>query len=137
MNTYITMWKSMISGMEHRDSTMKIWIDRGFLKLDKNLFIKGLYEYEDTAEKNYLAPRPKQILDAYNTMRIRLISKENRRIETPEEVMFNLYLEQMKLEPDKRDERLIRCCISSAQLFNDPDAYKKHFGRAREDFEKY
>lgn len=136
MNVYITMWKTMIQGTDHRDSMMKIWVDRGFLKLDKELFKKALYEYEDTNEKNYVAPRPKQILDAYKTVKARTENKSNRRIETPEEVIYNLYLAEMKKEPSQRDETKIRSYLPYAQLFNDPAAYKRHFGKTREEFEK-
>lgn len=136
MNVYITMWKTMIQGTDHRDSMMKIWNERGFLKLDKELFKKALYEYEDTSEKNYVAPRPKQILDAYKTVKARTENKSDRRIETPEEVIYGYYLEEMKKEPSKRNEAKIRSYLPYAQLFNDPDAYKRHFGKTREEFEK-
>ena len=136
MNIYITMWKSMIQGTDHRDSTMRIWVDRGFLKLDKDLFTKALYEYEDTSDKNYLAPRPKQILEAYKTVKARSENKTNRRIETPEEVIYSLYLQEMKKEPSKRDENKIRTYLPYARLFNDPMAYKRHFGKTREEFER-
>ena len=137
MNVYIAMWKSMIADTNHRDQTMKIWTERGFLKLDKDLFIKTLYEYEDTSEKNYLAPRPKQILDTYKTVKARQEQKTGRRIETPEENIYNLYLAEMQKEPSKRDESKIRQYLPYARLFNEREAYKRHFGKYREEFEKY
>lgn len=137
MNIYITMWKSMISNNDHRDNMMKIWVERGFLKLDKGLLIKALYEYEDTAEKNYVAPRPRQILDSYKTVKARVESKTDKRIETPEEVIYGLYLQEMAKEPSKRNESKIRQYLPYAQLFNDPVAYKRHFGKPREEFERY
>lgn len=59
-----------------------------------------------------------------------------RRIETPEEVMYNIYLNEMKKEPSKRNEELIRMCLPAAELFTDEDAYTRHFGAPREEFEK-
>lgn len=59
-----------------------------------------------------------------------------RRIVTPEEEMYNIYLNEMKKPPKERNEELIRMCLPSAQLFTDPKAYRMHFGKSREEFEK-
>ena len=59
-----------------------------------------------------------------------------RRIETPEEVMYNIYLDEMKKPPNKRNEDLIRRCLPAAMIFTNKYEYKKHFGKWREDFEK-
>lgn len=136
MNVYITMWKTMIQGEMHRDSVMKIWIDRGFQKLEKDLFIKALYEYEDTSEKNYVAPRPKQILDAYKTVKARYENKGTRRIVTVDEEMYNLYKEEMKKEPGKRNEWLIKQCLPFCEIMTNPEAYKYKYGKCREEYEK-
>lgn len=137
MNVYITLWKSMVQGPEHRDSLYSVWKDRGFLNYDKDLFIKALYLYEDTSEKNYLAPRPKQIMDAYKTVKARERNSGERRIVTPEEVMYEIYLKEMEKPTEKRNEDLVRRCLPAARLFNDPEAYRKHFGKTREEYEKY
>lgn len=137
MNIYITLWKTMIVSNEHRDNMTKIWQSRGFLKLEKDLFIKALYEYEDTSDKSWVAPRPKQILDCYGVVKARVEHGSRRRIETPEEVIYQLYQQEMKKEPSKRDETAIRSYLPYARLFNDEEAYKKHFGKTRKEFERY
>lgn len=137
MNVYITMWKSMVVGNDHRDAIMKIWVDRGFLKYDKDLFIKALYHYEDTDEKSYLAPRPKKIMDAYKTVKARVENKTNRRIVTTEEVSYEMYLAEMKKPPQKRNEWLIRRLLPSCEIFTNPEAFKRKYGKCREEFEKY
>jgi len=37
MNVYITMWKTQIQGESHRDSVMKLWQNRGFLKEERTV----------------------------------------------------------------------------------------------------
>ena len=137
MNVYITMWKTQIQGESHRDSVMKLWQDRGFLKFERDLLIKAFYEYEDTAEKPYVAPRPKQIMDAYKTVKARYENKANRRIITPEEESYQMYLEEMKKPPQKRNEWLIRRLLPSCEIFTNPEAFKRKYGKYREEFEKY
>lgn len=137
MNVYITMWKSQIQGESHRDSTMKLWQQRGFLNFDKELLIKAFFEYEDTSDKPYVAPRPKQIMDAYKTVKARLENKGRRRIVTEDEEMYNLYLKEMQKEPSKRNEWLIQRCLPSAKIMNDAEAYRKKYGKYREENERY
>ena len=137
MNTYITMWKTQIQGESHRDSVMKLWQDRGFLKYEKDLLIKAFYEYEDTAEKPYVAPRPKQIMDAYKTVKARFENKGRRRIVTEDEEMYNIYLQEMAKPVEKRNEWLIRQCLPSCEIMTNPEAFKKKYGTYREEYERY
>lgn len=137
MNLYIVMWKSAIQGTEHRDGKIREWIERGFLNLDKELFKKALYEYEDTNEKNYVAPRTRQILDAYDVVKKRLQGKGNRRIETPDEVMYGIYLKEMKKPVDKRNEWLIEQCLPACEVMTNEEAYIRKYGKPREEFERY
>lgn len=135
MNVYIALWKSMVSGPDHRDALFKIWEDRGFLKYDKDLFIKALYEYEDTSEKSYLAPRIKQIKDAYKTVKARQCHGD-RVIVTQEEYYYELYQAEMKKDPDKRDEYLIRGCLPYVKRYLEPDAFYEYYGMSREEYER-
>ena len=137
MNVYITMWKATIQGLEHRNQVILLWQNRGFLKYDKDLFIKALYEYEDTADKPYVAPRPKQIMDAYNVVKARVKGKGNRRIVTEDETMYGYYLDEMKKPPEKRNEWLIRQCLPSCEIMTNPEAYKAKYGKYREEYEPY
>lgn len=59
-----------------------------------------------------------------------------RRIETPEEVMYRIYLEEINKPRGKKNEDLIRRCLPSAMLFTNEAEYKKHFGKSREEFER-
>ena len=63
-------------------------------------------------------------------------TKGSRRIETPEEVMYNIYLEEMDKPADKRNEWLIRQCLPAAKIMTDPNEYRRHFGKPREEYEK-
>ena len=65
--------------------------------------------------------------------------KENageRRIETPEEVMYNIYLEEMEKPINQRNEWLIRQCLPAAKIMTDAEEYIKHFGKPREEYER-
>ena len=59
-----------------------------------------------------------------------------RRIETPEEVMANMFHQEMAKPHDKRDYDLLERTKYYVNLFQDPEAYKKHFGKSREEFER-
>ena len=138
MNLYITLWKSTVVSSEHRDSLMETWVERGLLKLDCDLFRKALYEYEDTAEKAYIAPRHRQIMDAYRTVEARAgYGKRKRRIVTEDETMYGYYQEEMAKPPEKRNEWLIRQCLPSCKIMTDPEAYKAKYGKYREEYEPY
>lgn len=136
MNRYIALWKQMIVSNDHRDHMIEIWIDRGFLDLDKSLFLKALYEYEDNAESPHFAPRPKQILDAYRVVKARQNHETTRRIVTPEEVMYQEYAKEMAKPPQKRNEEYIRRLLPGVEIFMNPEKYKEHYGAYREEFEK-
>lgn len=137
MNKYISMWKTYIVSIDHRESTMNTWIERGFLKLEKDLFIKALYEYEDTADNPNFAPRPKRILDAYKVVKARANKGGDRRIVTQEEVFYNYYMDEMKKEPDKRNEWLIRRCLPYADRYLHDDKFIARYGMTRAEMEKY
>ena len=58
------------------------------------------------------------------------------RIETPEEVMANIFHEEMKKPREKRNYDLLDRTKYYAGLFQDDEIYKKHFGKSREEFER-
>ena len=60
-----------------------------------------------------------------------------RRIITPEEESYEMYLEEMKKPPQKRNEWLIRRLLPSCEIFTNPEAFKRKYGKYREEFEKY
>lgn len=61
--------------------------------------------------------------------------KSYRRIETPEEAMANIFHEEMSKPHNKRDYFLLERTKFYAGLFQDDEAYKKYFGKSREEFE--
>ena len=63
--------------------------------------------------------------------------KGTRRIVTEDEEMYNIYLQEMKKEPSKRNEWLIQRCLPSCEIMTNPEAYKKKYGKYREEYEKY
>lgn len=69
--------------------------------------------------------------------RLRREGVNTRRIVTEDEEMYNLYLNEMKKEPSKRNEWLIHRCLPSAKIMNDAEAYKKKYGKSREENERY
>lgn len=62
--------------------------------------------------------------------------KSTRRIETPEEVMANIFHEEMSKPREQRDYFLLERTKYYAGLFQDDEAYRKHFGKSREEFER-
>lgn len=58
------------------------------------------------------------------------------RIETPEEVMANIFHEEMKKPREKRNYDLLDRTKYYAGLFQDEQAYIKHFGKPREEYER-
>ena len=136
LNEFIALYPNYYKN-QSRESMERIarsWMKKYEDVTDYDTFINALYEFERTSDYSS-PPTTKQLLDLYKTLRMRKKTEE-RRIETPEEVMYNLYLKEMQKPPEKRDETLIRMCLPCAKLFNDPVAYKKHFGKSREEFEK-
>ena len=63
--------------------------------------------------------------------------KGTRRIVTEDEQMYNLYLQEMAKPVEKRNEWLIRQCLPSCEIMTNPEAFKKKYGKYREEFEKY
>lgn len=60
-----------------------------------------------------------------------------RRIETIDEVMYNIYLTQMSLEPKERNEELIRRCLPSCEIMTNEQAYIKAYGKPRKEYEPF
>ena len=69
--------------------------------------------------------------------RLRREGVGTRRIVTEDEQMYNIYLQEMKKEPSKRNEWLIQRCLPSCEIMTNPEAYKKKYGKYREEYEKY
>lgn len=59
-----------------------------------------------------------------------------RRIVTPDEEMYNIYLQEMRKPPEKRNEWLIKQCLPSCEIMTNPEAYKKKYGAYREEYER-
>ena len=70
-------------------------------------------------------------------MRERREGVGRRRISTFEEDLYDIYLSEMKKEPSKRNEWLIRQCLPAAELLNDPEAYHRKYGASREEYERF
>lgn len=137
LNEFIALYPNYYKN-QSRESMERIarsWMKKYEEVTDYDTFINALYEFERSSDYSN-PPTTKQLLDLYKSMGVRKNKSSERRIETPEEVMYQLYLKEMKKPADKRDETLIRMCLPSAKLFNDPEAYRRHFGKPREEFEK-
>jgi hypothetical protein len=99
---------------------------------------RGLEKYIQSEQGKY-SPSIHDIIGfskVEQKQRLRKEGNSDARIETPEEVMYQIYLNEMKKEPGKRNEDLIRRCLPAAKLFNEPEAYKRHFGKTREEYER-
>lgn len=137
INEFISLYPNYYRNLspDSMHNIMKSW-ERRFEKVeDYKTFIDAMYEYDSKSDYPN-PPTTKQLLDMYNVLRSRKKSGSARRIETPEEVMANMFHEEMAKPHDKRDYDLLERTKYYANLFQDPDAYKKHFGKSREEFEK-
>lgn len=115
-----------------------------------SLYTKYLGDYDIRDVKNALdvyiksengrkEPSFNDLINISNIEKRKRESKEGsggRRIETPEEVMANLFHEEMKKPREKRNEELLEMTKYYAGLFQDPERYRAHFGAYREEFEK-
>lgn len=119
------------------ENIAKSWMKRFDKVTDFDAFMDALYEFE--SKSDYASPpTTKQWLDLYRSMKGRKTGDETavRRIVTPEEQMYNIYLEEMNKPVNQRDEWLIRQCLPAAKIMTDPEAYRRHFGKPREEYEK-
>ena len=119
LNEFITLYPNTYRGYS-QDQLAKVC--NGWERLyesvtDYKSFIDALYEYKTRNDlKN---------------------GKSRRKIGTPEEESYEMYLEEMKKPPQKRNEWLIRRLLPSCEIFTNPEAFKKKYGKYREEFEKY
>ena len=118
------------------EQVAKSWMRR-FSKVDDyKTFVDAMYEFERTSDYAN-PPTTKQLLDLYRTMKSRSKSKSGgRRIVTDDEWKYELYLKEMKKEPGKRDEWLIKRLLPSCEIMTNPEAYKRKYGTSREEHER-
>lgn len=136
LNEFLALYPNYYKNQtrEAMERIAKSWMKK-FESVDNyDVFIEALYEYERSSDYSN-PPTTKQMLDLYHARKGRL-RDENRRIETPEEVMYQIYQNEIYKDPDKRNQDLIDMCKPAAALFTSKEAYKKHFGKYREEFEK-
>ena len=120
MEKYITKWTEYLKGVQHDDA------------------IKGIDRYVLSDRGNY-NPSVKDIVNYAKEEQIKRERKEGvgtRRIITEDEEMYEIYLNEMKKEPSKRNEWLIKRCLPSAEIMTNPEAYKKKYGKYREENER-
>ena len=140
LNEFMSLYPNYYKN-QSRDSMERVaqsWKRKFENVTDYDAFIDAMYEFEQKSDYPN-PPTTKQMLDLYKNVRTRKATERGqltRRIETPEEVMYQIYLNEMKKEPGKRNEDLIRRCLPAAKLFNEPEAYKRHFGKTREEYER-
>lgn len=121
MERYISKWTTYLEGLEHDD------------------VIKGIDRYVLSDKGNY-NPSVKDIVNyakEEQKKRERAEGTGKRRIVTEDEQMYNIYLAEMKKEPSKRNEWLIQRCLPSCEIMTNPEAYKKKYGKYREEYERY
>lgn len=141
LNEFITLYPNTYRGYT-QDQLAKVC--QGWERLydrvtDYRSFIDALYEYNKNADYPN-PPTTKQWLQTYKNVKTRNDSasgNSKRRIVTEDEQMYNLYLKEMKKEPSKRNEWLIERCLPSCEIMTNPEAYKKKYGKYREEYEKY
>ena len=141
LNEFITLYPNTYRGYT-QDQLAKVcqgW-ERLYDKVtDYKSFIDALYEYNKNADYPN-PPTTKQWLQIYKNVKARNDAKSGaskRRIVTEDEQMYNIYLQEMKKEPSKRNEWLIQRCLPSCEIMTNPEAYKKKYGKYREEYEKY
>ena len=141
LNEFITLYPNTYRGYT-QDQLAKVcqgW-ERLYDKVtDYRSFIDALYEYNKNADYPN-PPTTKQWLQTYKNVKARNDSasgNSKRRIVTEDEQMYNLYLKEMKKEPSKRNEWLIQRCLPSCEIMTNPEAYKKKYGKYREEYERY
>lgn len=141
LNEFITLYPNTYRGYS-QDQLAKVC--NGWERLyesvtDYQSFIDALYEYNKNADYPN-PPTTKQWIQAYKNVKTRNDAKNGksrRRIITPEEESYQMYLEEMKKQPQKRNEWLIRRLLPSCEIFTNPEAFKRKYGKYREEFEKY
>ena len=138
MNEFIALYPNYYRNLsqESMERIARSWQKRFESVNNYDAFVEVLYQYE--AESEYPnPPSTKQWMTMYKTkVNQKELGRSVRRIETPEEVLSNMYHYEMRKPPNKRNEWLIRRCIPYARLFQDENAYIKYFGKPRKEFEK-
>ena len=132
-NTYMGLWSKSVWSAEQRDIIFETW-RRRYLEYNYQAMMDTLYWIDEHAETKQ-EPTTKQIMTVYKSL-----SKENSgyRIETPEEVLCNLFHEEMRKPHDKRDYWLLDHIKWAVPLFEGEgweERYKAHFGKYRKEFE--
>lgn len=137
MNEYNTLYPNIYRNYDQHqlERVLESW-ERMFADVsDCETFIDALYHHNRTSDYP-TPPTTKVWLENYRILKEKKRADTERRIETPEEVMYQLYLEEMQKPADKRNEWLCRQALPDAKLFNDEQAYIKYFGKPRKEFEK-
>lgn len=140
LNEFITLYPNVYRGY---DQNQLAKVCQGWEKLygeveDLQSFIDALYEFNKNADYP-TPPTTKQWIGAYRTVKARNDFKKGkggRRIITEDEEMYQIYLNEMKKEPSKRNEWLIKRCLPSAEIMTNPEAYKHKYGKYREENER-
>lgn len=141
LNEFITLYPNIYRGYTV-DQLAKVasgW-ERLYGKVtDYKSFIDALYDYNKNADYPN-PPTTKQWLQSYKNAKARNDVKSgngNRRIVTTDEEMYNLYLKEMAKPVEKRNEWLIKQCLPSCEIMTNAEAFKKKYGKYREEFERY
>lgn len=141
LNEFITLYPNVYRGYS-QDQLVKVatgW-ERLFADVkDYQSFIDALYDFNKNADYP-TPPTTKQWIGAYKSAKARNDVKagsSKRRIVTDDEARYDLYCKEMKKDPTKRNEWLIRQCLASAKIMNDPELYKAKYGKDRKEFERY
>lgn len=140
LNEFITLYPNVYRGYT-QDQLAKVctgW-ERLYAKVtDYKSFIDALYDFNKNADYP-TPPTTKQWIAAYKNAKARNDAKKGsskRRIVTTDEEMYGLYLKEMAKPIDKRNEWLIKRCLPSCEIMTNPEAFKRKYGRYREEFER-
>jgi len=139
-NEFVNLYPNQFNSYTHQQ---KAEIARSWEKLyekvtDCEAFIEGMYDLKRSSN-SIQPPSARDLLDAYRTAKARMDYRSGRggkRIITDDESRYQIYLQEMKKEPDKRDERLIQMCLPSAEIMCNKEAYIQKYGKPREEYER-
>lgn len=97
----------------------------------------GIDKYIESEQGRY-EPSLNDLINYSKAERARRLSKKGgsgRRIVTDDEWRYELYLNEMKKDPEKRNEWLMKRCLDSYEIMTSPEKYIAKHGKPREEFE--
>lgn len=139
LNEFITLYPNVYRGYDQNQlaKVCQGW-ERLYEKVeDYKSFIDALYEYNKTSDYPS-PPTTKQWVGTYKAVKARNDAKagrSKRRVVTEDEEMYSIYLKEMAKPVEKRNEWLVRRCLPSCEIMTNAEAFKKKYGKYKEEYE--